>query len=307
MTDESTTKIAKTPQAIGHRGYNALFPENSMAAFRAAIEAGAHGIETDLHLSKDRVVVLSHDPTLKRCFGLATKVAECDWDELSRLRTLREPKEPLARLVDLMQYISEPGKEHVWLLLDIKRNDDANLLCASLATTIASVPAASRPWNERIILAAWRAEWVAACQKHLPGFPVALTTPFPTYATAMLQVPDLHFSLFNYTFATRRGIQFRRRAREHARKIFSWSDNHEEWMAASIRNEVDGVITDDPKRFLELCTRWQVDGMQTAGKMTLKQMVLWVVVNFVVIVWEMLSALKHGPPGRHIRKALEGS
>lgn len=48
------------PQAIAHRGYKAKFPENTMGAFRGAIEVGAHAIETDLHLSKDDVVVISH-------------------------------------------------------------------------------------------------------------------------------------------------------------------------------------------------------------------------------------------------------
>lgn len=48
------------PQAIGHRGYNAVFPENTMAAFRGAVEVGAHALETDLHLSKDGTIVLSH-------------------------------------------------------------------------------------------------------------------------------------------------------------------------------------------------------------------------------------------------------
>jgi len=48
------------PQAIAHRGYKAAYPENSMAAFVAAVEVGAHAIETDLHISKDGVVVLSH-------------------------------------------------------------------------------------------------------------------------------------------------------------------------------------------------------------------------------------------------------
>ena len=48
------------PQAVGHRGYNAKFPENTMPAFKGAVEVGAHGIETDLHLSKDGLVVLSH-------------------------------------------------------------------------------------------------------------------------------------------------------------------------------------------------------------------------------------------------------
>lgn len=48
------------PQAIAHRGYKAEYPENTMGAFRGAIEVGAHAIETDLHLSKDDVVVISH-------------------------------------------------------------------------------------------------------------------------------------------------------------------------------------------------------------------------------------------------------
>lgn len=50
----------RTPQAIAHRGYKAKFPENTMGAFRGAVEVGAEGLETDLHLTKDGVVVLSH-------------------------------------------------------------------------------------------------------------------------------------------------------------------------------------------------------------------------------------------------------
>ena len=41
-----------------------------MAAFRAAIAAGAHALETDIHLSADEQVVLSHDKDLRRCFGV---------------------------------------------------------------------------------------------------------------------------------------------------------------------------------------------------------------------------------------------
>ena len=50
----------KIPQVIAHRGYKAKYPENSIQAFEAAVEAGAQALETDLHLSKDGVVVLSH-------------------------------------------------------------------------------------------------------------------------------------------------------------------------------------------------------------------------------------------------------
>lgn len=50
----------RLPQAIAHRGYKAKYPENTMGAFTGAVNVGAHAIETDIHLSKDRVVVLSH-------------------------------------------------------------------------------------------------------------------------------------------------------------------------------------------------------------------------------------------------------
>jgi hypothetical protein len=48
------------PQAIAHRGYKAKFPENTMGAFRGAVDVGADALETDIHLSQDGVVVLSH-------------------------------------------------------------------------------------------------------------------------------------------------------------------------------------------------------------------------------------------------------
>jgi hypothetical protein len=59
------TLRGKFPQAIAHRGYKAANPENTMGAFKGAVDVGAHAIETDLHLSKDGVVVLSHVRTFQ--------------------------------------------------------------------------------------------------------------------------------------------------------------------------------------------------------------------------------------------------
>jgi phosphatidylglycerol phospholipase C len=56
------------PQCIGHRGYKAAYPENTMGAFQGAVDVGAHAIETDLHLSRDGVVVISH--VRERCARL---------------------------------------------------------------------------------------------------------------------------------------------------------------------------------------------------------------------------------------------
>ncbi len=54
------------PLIVAHRGASALAPENTLAAFRRAINDGAEGIEFDVRLAKDGVAVVFHDPTLNR-------------------------------------------------------------------------------------------------------------------------------------------------------------------------------------------------------------------------------------------------
>jgi hypothetical protein len=60
------------------------------------------------------------DRDLKRCFGRKEKLIDCDYDFLSKLRTLKEPHEPMPRLADLLEYLAQPGLEEIWVLLDIK-------------------------------------------------------------------------------------------------------------------------------------------------------------------------------------------
>ncbi|MFH2064498.1 MAG: glycerophosphodiester phosphodiesterase family protein [Pseudomonadota bacterium] len=54
------------PIIIAHRGFRRLYPENTIIAFEAAINAGAHMIELDVTLSRDRKLIIIHDDTLDR-------------------------------------------------------------------------------------------------------------------------------------------------------------------------------------------------------------------------------------------------
>jgi glycerophosphoryl diester phosphodiesterase len=54
------------PLLIGHRGYPALCPENTLASFERAMQAGCDMIELDVTLTRDRKVVVIHDDTLDR-------------------------------------------------------------------------------------------------------------------------------------------------------------------------------------------------------------------------------------------------
>ena len=53
------------PQAIAHRGLHANAPENSIEAFRLAVESGAEGIELDVQATRDGHVVVHHDFVVK--------------------------------------------------------------------------------------------------------------------------------------------------------------------------------------------------------------------------------------------------
>src|SRR3954468_21348963 len=54
------------PVAIAHRGGADNAPENTLPAFAAAVDLGYHHLETDVHLTRDGVVVAFHDPRLDR-------------------------------------------------------------------------------------------------------------------------------------------------------------------------------------------------------------------------------------------------
>jgi glycerophosphoryl diester phosphodiesterase len=51
---------------VGHRGAAGLMPENTLKGFRFAIELGVDYVECDVHLSRDRQLVVMHDPTVDR-------------------------------------------------------------------------------------------------------------------------------------------------------------------------------------------------------------------------------------------------
>ena len=69
-----------TPQIFAHRGGGGVRPENTLAAFRHAVHLGVDGLELDVHLTRDGVPVISHDPSLDRTTNGAGAIAEQTWE-----------------------------------------------------------------------------------------------------------------------------------------------------------------------------------------------------------------------------------
>ena len=73
------------PQVFAHRGGCDLGPENTIAAFDIGMSTGADGLELDVHLSADNVLVVHHDRTLDRTTDATGPVAARTADELARV------------------------------------------------------------------------------------------------------------------------------------------------------------------------------------------------------------------------------
>ena len=68
-----------------HRGASAYYPENTMLSFEKALEMGATGIETDVQLTKDGVLVLIHDEMVNRTTNGEGFVEDYTYKELNKL------------------------------------------------------------------------------------------------------------------------------------------------------------------------------------------------------------------------------
>lgn len=101
-------------------------PENSLEAFRLAVEHG-YGIELDVQMSADGQLVVFHDGDLKRMCGISKKVIECTYDELSRMSLLHSKQRiPLFR--DVLELVAG----QVPLLVEVKPEGDYIKTCESL-------------------------------------------------------------------------------------------------------------------------------------------------------------------------------
>jgi glycerophosphoryl diester phosphodiesterase len=70
------------PANLAHRGASARAPENTLQAFRLAVEAGAGGLELDVHMTLDKEIVVIHDATVDRTTEGSGVVAEMTLNEL---------------------------------------------------------------------------------------------------------------------------------------------------------------------------------------------------------------------------------
>jgi len=112
---------APATRIAAHRGGAALWPENSLLAFRSALTLGVDALELDLHLTADGEVVVLHDPTLERTSTGRGAVRDARLADLTsvRLKT-REGGETAERVPTFAQVLDLVAQSSSELLPEIK-------------------------------------------------------------------------------------------------------------------------------------------------------------------------------------------
>jgi glycerophosphoryl diester phosphodiesterase len=105
---------------IAHRGASGLAPENTLAAFRLALELGARAVELDVHQAADKELVVIHDEDLRRTAGRSEHIRDLSWQELCRfdVGSWFDPRfsgERVPRLEETLDLVGKKAETHLEL------------------------------------------------------------------------------------------------------------------------------------------------------------------------------------------------
>src|SRR5690625_3867881 len=112
-------------QIIAHRGASKIAPENTLPAFKLAEKLGAESIETDIHLTKDQVPVLIHDPRLERTTngqGFVKNYTFAELQELDAGAWFSEQYEH-TKIISLAEFLQWIQAKKLYINLELKNKD----------------------------------------------------------------------------------------------------------------------------------------------------------------------------------------
>ncbi len=107
------------PLLYAHRGARLEQPENTLPAFAAALQAGADALEIDVHMTRDRHVVVAHDPDGARTAGVARAIRDCSLAAVQGWDLTRGCGGPDARASARVPTLDETLREFPSALLNV--------------------------------------------------------------------------------------------------------------------------------------------------------------------------------------------
>ncbi len=254
-------QMRSAPLVIAHRGASAQAPENTLAAFQIAVDAGADGVEFDVQLAKDGVPVVNHDATLTRTGLRAGRVSDLTSKELAKVdagswfnkkypkKARREfTRETIPTLAGVLKLLKGfRGSIYVEL-----KPTEANF--RELSAAVCDVIRSS-PLLPQIIVKSFRLAVIPEVRHHLSEVQTAaLFAPQimnflkrRRHIVAIAREFGAHHISLHHTLVTPKLVSL---ATAAGLPVTIWTADNPKWIARCRKLGIRAMITNDPARLL---------------------------------------------------------
>jgi glycerophosphoryl diester phosphodiesterase len=248
----------------GHRGARAVRPENTLPAFEYAIQAGVDVLELDLAVTRDGVLVVSHDPHLNRriCQGPEgeTAIHKLTFEQVRRwdcgaLKNSDFPKQqpvPGAKMPSLDEVFALASRGsfefNIETKIDIKHPDLAPAP-AEFARLVVDAVRRHR-LEKRVIIQSFDFRTLVEIRKIAPTFRLsALYAGLPKDLTKIAaQAGGVPIVSPQWMLVTKKNVK---KAQQAGLQVVPWTANSALAWNKLIKAQVDAIISDDPAALIE--------------------------------------------------------
>jgi glycerophosphoryl diester phosphodiesterase len=255
------------PLSVAHRGHSIAYPENTLEAYRKAIELGVEMIECDVNITRDGTLVMMHDATLDRTTTGTGRVSASTWNDIEQLDAGGKFKPEFAG-------VRVPSAEETLLLFkeaeilscfEVKGadGDESDRIAFGLVDLFIK-----HHMLDKAFLSSYHHE---ALQHAMSKCPELLLAPERLPDDAPADPPEAvrQAQLFNapviqhqYTVLTTGVV---RALHENGIAVWSWSTTDEPSLLFSIDVGADALMGDDVELMLEVLNRLRPSGITQAS------------------------------------------
>ena len=230
-------------EVTAHRGYSAAYPENTIPAFKGAIQVGADWAELDVQQTADGEVIVMHDSNLKRTTGLDKEVWQVTWDEIKDLDngSWFDKKYQTVRIPTLEEVL-KVCRSKIHLNIEIKPSGHDKDLEEQVAKLLKKYH-----MRDTCVVSSLKYDSLRKIKEADDSIETAYIT-----SVSYGNFTDLEYADGYSVESTLLSKSFVNKAQKAGKQIYVWTVNSEERLEKVVGMGIDNVITDDPVMAKEL-------------------------------------------------------
>lgn len=241
------------PLVIGHRGFPAQYPENTMVSFMSAVDAGVGMIELDITLSRDSEIVVIHDDTLDRTTNGSGLVSDFTLQALRKFDAGSWfDKKFAGQKIPTIDEILDSLVNKVMINVEIKQTATGSSSYVELIVEKLLAVVEARDAKQRILISSFDPEILKAVtgSQHHPEVALLLEEAIDENALALaegLGAMSIHSNVDTLDTETVNKVRARRFL------VFPYNVDSEIKVRRAINMDVDGLFVDDPVMAMVCC------------------------------------------------------